>query len=99
MLSTSDRIISDLGFRSGFLEKTVQMNVERMDRILSHKNASAEYLRQALVDLRADSVQSLLDLQVKAAERLLLMERESAAIIPFVKPGPGNASLPVGSLA
>lgn len=86
MNTATDRIIGDLSYRSGWLEQTAKMNVERIDRILSHKSTSAEYLRQALADLRADTVKSLHDLQITAAARLLMQDREPATLLPFTKP-------------
>lgn len=79
-------IIDDLGFRSAWLEKTVQMNIERLQAMAARGGASADELRQAAVDLAIDTHKNLTELQVCAVERLLVQNRVPAEIIQFAKP-------------
>jgi hypothetical protein len=76
-------IIDDLGFRMAWLEKTVVDNINRLEAIAARKPATQDALRQAARDLADDTRKNLAQLQVCAVERLLVQQREPAAVLDF----------------
>lgn len=76
-----DLVIDDLGFRAAWLEKTVQMNIERLLAIASRTDASSEDLRLAATALAEDSAKELEQLQICAVERLLVQNRITSEIV------------------
>lgn len=83
-------IIDDLGFRAAWLEKTVQMNITKLEELAACWHTAPE-LRKAAQDLADDTRKSLTELQVSAVERLLVQNRVSAEIVQFSKPAPQKA--------
>ncbi|WP_454629642.1 hypothetical protein [Bradyrhizobium cenepequi] len=76
-------IIDDLGFRAGWLQKTVQMNIHRLHALAARSDATADQLRQAIQNLHDDTCNEYLKLQTKAVERLLVQQREPAKVLQF----------------
>jgi hypothetical protein len=81
MISRSaDKIISDLGFRTAWLEKTVLMNIARLEEMAGQDLVPADVLRKRIADLAADTRKDINELQVNAVERLLIMNRDDRTI-------------------
>ena len=74
-----NKIIDDLGFRAAWLEKTVSMNIERLDAIAAA--ATGDPLSTHVRALAEDTRKSLLDLQIFAADRMRVRSAETAEII------------------
>lgn len=87
-MTQDERKISDLAFRCAWLETTARMNITRLQALAKNEAASADDLRKAIQNLADDTLQDLTQLQVKAVEMLLVLQREPADVIPF--PGGGK---------
>jgi len=74
-----NKIIDDLGFRAAWLEKTVSMNIERLDAIAAA--ATGDPLGVHVRALAEDTRKSLFDLQIFAADRMGIRSGQSAEII------------------
>jgi hypothetical protein len=75
MMTTAERKIDDLSFRNAWNEKTVLMNIARLEQILALPDPTAETLRSAIEALKSDTEDSLTNLQVAAVERLTLNQK------------------------
>jgi hypothetical protein len=75
MMTVADRKIDDLSFRNAWNEKTVLMNITRLEQLLALPDPTVETLRAAIKGLKSDTEDSLAKLQVAAVERLTLNEK------------------------
>lgn len=84
-----DAIIDDLGFRSQWNEKTVQMNIATLTKVLAEPNPTVESLRFAIEGLKIATEKELLELQICSAERRQVFgATPSAKILAMFKPSP-----------
>ncbi|MGR4927344.1 hypothetical protein ACIPUD_11110 [Bradyrhizobium sp. CAR08] len=75
----TQKIIDDLGFRAAWLEKTIQMNIARLQAMA----AKAGNGPSDASDLLEDTIKSFAELQICAADRARVFRCESATIIPL----------------
>lgn len=71
-MTAAERKIDDLGFRNAWNEKTLLMNITRLEQMMALPGASAVTLLKAIEALKSDTEDSLTNLQVAAVERLAL---------------------------
>jgi len=82
---SADKVISDLGFRVGWLEKTVLMNVARLEEMAKQDLVPVDVLRAQIANLVDDTRKDLERLQICAVERMLagsMGEKLQSASVP-----------------
>jgi hypothetical protein len=75
----TQKIIDDLGFRAGWLEKTLLMNIARLQAMAAKAGNGPSEARNLL----EDTIKSFGELQICAADRARVFRGESAAVIPL----------------
>lgn len=75
----TQKIVDDLGFRAAWLEKTIQMNITRLQAMAATSGNGSSEAR----DLLEDTIKSFAELQVCAADRARVFNAEPAVIIPL----------------
>lgn len=84
-----DAIIDDVGFRNGWNEKTVRMNIETLTKILAAPNPTVESLLSAIEGLKIATEKELAELQICAHERMVVFgATPSAKILAMFMPSP-----------
>lgn len=73
----TQKIIDDLSFRAAWLEKTVKMNIERLQAMAARAGNGPPDAR----DLLEDTIKSFGELQVCAADRARVFNAEPAVVI------------------
>lgn len=73
----TQKIIDDLSFRAAWLEKTVKMNIERLQAMAARASNGPSDAR----DLLEDTIKSFGELQVCAADRARVFNAEPAVVI------------------
>lgn len=75
----TQKIIDDLGFRASWLEKTIQMNIARLQAMAAKAGNGPSEAR----DLLEDTIKSFGELQVCAADRARVFNAAPAVVIPL----------------
>ncbi|MHC2395537.1 hypothetical protein ACVMGC_000081 [Bradyrhizobium barranii subsp. barranii] len=79
----TQKIIDDLSFRAAWLEKTVKMNIERLQAMAARAGNGPSDAR----DLLEDTIKSFGELQVCAADRARVFNAEPAVVIALQPAG------------
>jgi hypothetical protein len=75
-------IIDDISFRSAWMEKSLLMNISKLEQLADREALSAADLRRAIADLAADARRDIASLQAAAVERVLIRHGSSKLLPP-----------------
>lgn len=85
-LTADQRKIDDLGFRNAWNEATVIMNIRRLEEISKFEAGGPDELRKAVAELKDITEESLKQLQIQAATRMMIMSGQLGDVLEFTPP-------------